>query len=332
MRGGVYTVAPGTWKRVDSSGDDLRKAMVPFPPISPSEVMFKMLGLLIEYTERIAGTQDQLVGVNPGQNTPAETSRNTMEQGLKVYKGIYKRIWRSMKGEFKTRHKQNGLYLQSKKFFGTKGSYVNQEDYKSNPELVIPSADPDIVSDGQAVTQAGMVRQSAHEVPGYDKDVVERNWLKALKVKSIETVYLGADKTGPLPNPKVQVEQMKAQVQAQKNEIEKMKVVGELLMARNKMQAEINNLNAQTVKLLVKPRPKRLKPRLMPSKPLSRPSKSTATCLQIRSLQCLEVKMEIKEEEWCGVEASSGNQGTQQVPGGSRGGANGAMGGGAFPG
>ncbi len=326
MRGGVYTVAPGTWKRVDSSGDDLRKAMVPFPPISPSEVMFKMLGLLIEYTERIAGTQDQLVGVNPGQNTPAETSRNTMEQGLKVYKGIYKRIWRAMKGEFKTRHKQNGLYLQSKKSFGTKGSYVNQEDYKSNPELVIPSADPDIVSDGQAVTQAGMVRQSAHEVPGYDKDVVERNWLKALKVKSIETVYLGADKTGPLPNPKVQVEQMKAQVQAQKNEIEKMKVVGELLMARNKLQAEINNINAQTVKLLAETQTEKVKAKVDAFEAIVKAFEVHSNMLTDQITAMSGGKDGDKGGGMGGMEAAPGNTSPQQVPAGGASGANGTMG------
>ena len=102
-------MAPWTWKRVDSTGDDLRKSMVPFAPREPSEVMFKMIGLLIEYTDRLAGTVDTMVGVSPGQNTPAETSRNTMEQGMNSYKGIFKRIWRSMKEEFKKRHKLNAL-------------------------------------------------------------------------------------------------------------------------------------------------------------------------------------------------------------------------------
>ena len=250
MRGGVYTVAPGTWKRVDSTGDDLRKAMVPFPPIDPSEVMFKLLGLLIEYTERIAGTTDTLVGENPGQNTPAETSRNTTEQGLKVYKGIYKRVWRSMKGEFKIRHKLNSLYLPLKKHFGDGKSFVNQEDYKSNPELVVPAADPEIVSDTQRVMQAATIREAAHSVPGYDIAFVEKNFLKALKTEAIELFYPGPDKTGPLPNPKVMVEQIKAQLKEKELEFKKLEFTGKLMDQQKKTMAEINNLNAQTVKLL----------------------------------------------------------------------------------
>ncbi len=329
MRGGVYTTAPGTWKRVDVTGDDIRKNMVPYPPIEPSEVMFKMIGLLIEYSERIAGTQDQLVGVNPGQNTPAETSRNTMEQGLKVYKGIYKRIWRSMKSEFKTRHKLNGLYLQSKKHFGTKGSFVLQEDYKSNPEFVIPSADPDIISDSQLVTQAVTLREAAATVPGYDREAVEKNFLKAIKIKAIDHYYVGIAKSGPLPNPKVQVEQLKAQVQHERTQVEKLKVTGTLLMARNKLQAEINNLNAQTVKLLAETQTEQVKAKVDAFEAIVKAFETHSQMLtdQITAMSGGKEGGEGNSGGMGGMEESPGNAGTQQVPGGGQTQPNAAMGG-----
>jgi chaperonin GroES len=250
IRGGMYTIAPFQWVRVDSTGDDLRKSMVPFPTKEPSDVMFKLLGLLIEYADRIAGTTDPMVGVNPGQNTPAETSRNTMEQGMKVYSGIYKRIWRSMKEEFKKLHQLNGLFLPSRQRFGTEGSYITREDYLSDPDLVIPVADPNIVSDGLRLVQAQAIREAAHTVPGYDIAVAEKNYLRALKVDSIDTYYLGVDKTGPLPNPKVQVEQMKAEIANKKIELDKMKYTGDLMEQRKLNQANINKLNAEILKIL----------------------------------------------------------------------------------
>jgi chaperonin GroES len=212
--------------------------------------MFKLLGLLIEYADRIAGTTDPMVGVNPGQNTPAETSRNTMEQGMKVYSGIYKRVWRSMKEEFKKLHQLNGLFLPSRQRFGTEGSYITREDYLSDPDLVIPVADPNIVSDGLRLVQAQAIREAAHTVPGYDVAVAEKNYLRALKVDSIDTYYLGIDKTGPLPNPKVQVEQMKMEIAKAKIEFDKMKFMGELMEQRKLNQANINKLNAEILKLL----------------------------------------------------------------------------------
>ncbi len=71
IRGGVYQFAPFSWNRVDSTGDDLRKNIFPLPVREPSAVMFQLLGMLIDYTNRISGATDMLTGVNPGQNTPA---------------------------------------------------------------------------------------------------------------------------------------------------------------------------------------------------------------------------------------------------------------------
>ena len=260
IRGGVYTMAPWVWKRVDSSGDDLRKSMVPFPTKEPSSVMFQLLGLLIEYTDRLAGTTDTMVGVSPGQNTPAETSRNTQEQGMNASKSIYKRIWRSFKEEFKKRHRINALYLPLKQRFGNSDSYVNQEDYRSNPDLVIPSADPDIISDSQRLTQAAAIREGAHQVPGYDVGYVEKNiWLKALKAKGINLIYPGADKVPPLPNPKAALEQLKLQAKQMEIEYKKWEFVQNLQAARAKTQAEIVKLYAEVGKLLAETQTEQVK-------------------------------------------------------------------------
>src|ERR1700678_3545295 len=199
IRGGGYTQRPWAWKRVDSTGTDLKNNMVPFQKTGGNDIMFRLLGLLIEYTDRIAGTTDPMVGENPGQNTPAETSRNTMEQGMKVYSGIFKRVWRSMKEEFKKKHKLNAMFLEQKKTFGNQGSFVTQEDYRSDPEQVIPAADPNLVSDNQRLSQATAVLSTAHQVPGFDIPTAVKRWLVALKVDGIDTVYPGPDKVPPLP-------------------------------------------------------------------------------------------------------------------------------------
>ena len=46
-------------KEVDCTGDDLCKGVFPVPDPEPSTVMFQLLGLVIEYTDRLAGTVDQ---------------------------------------------------------------------------------------------------------------------------------------------------------------------------------------------------------------------------------------------------------------------------------
>jgi chaperonin GroES len=250
IRGGVYTMSPWAWKRVDSSGDDLRKGMVPFPKSEPSDVMFKLLGLIINYADRLAGTTDVMVGENPGQNTPAETSRNMMEQGTKVYSGIYKRVWRSMKEEFKKLHKLNVVFLEPSRRFGNSDQKILQEDYKTNPDLVVPAADPNIVSDGMRLTQASAVRQAAHTVPGYSIEEAEKNYLRALKIDSIDLFYPGPDKVPPLPNPKASIEQMKLQGIKMRLDYDKWEFTTNLMAQRQETQAKIVKLYAEVQQLM----------------------------------------------------------------------------------
>jgi chaperonin GroES len=250
IRGGSMAMAPWEWKRVDSTGDDLRKSLVPLPVREPSSVMFNLIGLIINYTDRLAGTVDQMVGENPGQNTPAETSRNTTEQGMQVYSTIFKRVWRSMKEEFKKLHRLNGLYLPVRQRFGSGDSFIRQEDYRGNPDLIVPSADPRITSQGMRIGQAQALRLAAREVPGYDLKTVELNFLRALQVENAEAFYPGPDKVPQGKNPKVEVEEMRLIRRDNELAFKKEAFIIQLMNDRAKTMAEISKLEAETLKLI----------------------------------------------------------------------------------
>ncbi len=251
IRGGQYTMAPWEWKRVDSTGDDLRKNMVPFPERQPSVVMYQLLGLLINYSDRVAGTTDTMVGVSPGQNTPAETTRTVTEQGMQIFSVIFKRVWRSMKEEFKKLHALNAVYLPTKVQFGTSAkNVIRREDYAGNPNYVCPVADPNITSQAARVQQAVMIRQGAGMVSGYDTAAVERSYLKALRVENIDEIYPGPDKVPPIPNPKMQVEEMKLKGKAMTLEHQKQTFLIDLLSKREKTTAEILKLHAESAAIV----------------------------------------------------------------------------------
>ena len=250
IRGGAVTFAPFEWKRVDATGDDLRKSLVPLEIREPSNVMYQLIGLIINYADRLAGTVDTMVGENPGQNTPAETSRNMTEQGMQVYSSIFKRVWRSMKEEFKKLHRLNAIYLPSRQRFGTAADYALQEDYKSNPDLVVPSADPHITSNAMRYYQAAALREAAHQVPGYNIPLVEKNFIKALRVEGADQYYPGPDKVPPLPNPKMQVEQVKLQAKQMDLEFRKLELQATLMEQRRVNTAKIAQLEAQAIKLV----------------------------------------------------------------------------------
>ncbi len=211
IRGGQYQFTPFGWNRVDATGDDLKKSIFPMPARDPSPVLFQLLNFLVEYTQRLGAATDAMVGQNPGQNTPASTQQSMVEQGMKIYSSIFKRMWRSMKEEFSKLYRLNATYLPETTQFGPQGSQVLRQDYLGDPRHIVPVADPNIVSDDQMVRKAMTLKQAASTTPGYNVAEVEKNFLRALKVDGIDLLYPGTQKIPPPPDPKLQIEQAKQQ-------------------------------------------------------------------------------------------------------------------------
>lgn len=248
IRGGTTGFSPLEWKRVDSTGDDLRKNIVPIPANEPSHVLFQLLGLLIDYTNRISGATEMLAGQNPGQNTAATTSNQMVEQGMKIYSAIFKRMWRSMKAEFQKLYLLNAVHLSDQP--GTPGSNLaSRADYLEPPDTIRPAADPNVVSDAMRAQQAQILSQRAVSVPGYDIEKVERHLLKALKIPGGESLYLGPQKTGPLPNAKVQIEQIKQQIAMAKIKQEAQEFTIKMMEQHDLQEAQIAQLESMAMKL-----------------------------------------------------------------------------------
>ena len=250
IRGGQYTFAPLEWKRVDSTGDDLRKNIFPLPVREPSNVLLQLLSLLINYTQRISGSTDTLAGENPGQNTPAQTTQTMVEEGLRIYNAIYKRVWRSMKEEYKKLYRLNSIFLPTVTVFGDAEMKVLREDYQGDPNRISPVADPNVTSDRQRMQQAMALKQAAMSTPGYNLVEVEQNYLKALHIDAWQVYYPGPEKMPPPKNPKVQVEEMKLQMSQMKLQADMQKFTADLMEQRRLNSAKILQLEAQAAKLI----------------------------------------------------------------------------------
>jgi chaperonin GroES len=252
LRGGNYTFNPMEWKHVDTTGDDLRKGIVPLPVREPSQVMFTLLNLLINYGERIGGSVDILSGQNPGQNTPAETTRTMAEQGMKIFNGIFKRTHRSLKQEFRKLYRLNQIFVSENTPYvsDSNGSgIVLATDYEGPVTDVMPTSDPSITSDAQRVSQASAIASRVAATPGlYNRYEAEYAFLKALKVTNIDKLLPdpnGPNAIQPPPNPKLQIEQMKLQAKQASDQLT-MKVALLKLMGEAELnQAQIQKLEAE---------------------------------------------------------------------------------------
>jgi chaperonin GroES len=247
LRGGKYTFSPFEWINVDVSGGTLKDSMIPLPAGEPSDVLFKLLGLLIDYSNRICSSTEMLAGENPGQNTPAQTSAAMVEQGMKIFASIFTRAWRCMKEEFKKLYLLNSIYTNSGRPLP---GFASLEDYKGDPSRISPSADPTVLSEIQRVTKAIALRQAAYTAPGYDLEAVETYYLKALRVPNWQTFYKGPKNVPPLPNPKMMLEEAKTKREQLKLKQQQMEFAFGLLEEKRLNDAKILQLEAQAAKFV----------------------------------------------------------------------------------
>ena len=258
LRGGNYTFNPMEWKHVDTTGDDLRKGIVPLPVREPSQVMFTLLNLLINYGERIGGSVDILSGQNPGQNTPAETTRTMAEQGMKVFNGIFKRTHRSLKQEFRKLYRLNQIFVSENTPYvsdSTGSGMVLASDYEGPVTDVMPTSDPSITSEAQRINQASAIASRVAATPGlYNRYEAEYAFLKALKVTNIDRLLPDPNGPNAIPapvNPKLQIEQMKLQAKQASDQLT-MKIALLKLMGEAELdQAQIQKLQAEVEEIKI---------------------------------------------------------------------------------
>ena len=82
----------------------------------------------------------------------------TIEQGMKVFTSVYKRVYRALASEFKKIYKLNREYMNNEEYIAVLDEPVQQEDYKGPENDIYPGADPTAVSsqEKQAKIQAVM--------------------------------------------------------------------------------------------------------------------------------------------------------------------------------
>jgi len=257
MKGGKTSFDPFEWKPVDSNGDDLRKNIVPLVVSEPSVVLFQLLGMLVSYGERISGATDIMSGVAPGQNTPAETSRNTIEQGMKLFSGIYGRMHRAFRDELRKIYVLNQLYLEDSAHYydltSGKGAMIGRKDYLKNDVKVRPAADPAAVSETQRQQRAAVVMQAAHGNPGYNLYQVNVDFLEAHDVPNISQVLPdpnGEHAIPAQPNPKIELEKAKLELAKAEFELEKQSMLIKFQQEAQLNVAKIAELQAKASKEL----------------------------------------------------------------------------------
>lgn len=242
LASGSVRFKPGEWKHTDVMGQDLRQGILPLPVRDPSQVLFQLLGLLITAGKDISSVQEAMSGQKPGENVSAATVTALIEQGLKVFSGIYKRIYRSLTAEFKLIFRLNAVYLNKRQYIAVLDENIQQDDFTQDDFDIKPSAEPEFSLDTQRVGRAEALLKISGR-PGLDEDAITAGYLKAIKVP--ERVLLPKeDRPQPPPDP----EMLKLELEQERFELERK----EAHLRRMKLFAEIEKLRADAILQIAK--------------------------------------------------------------------------------
>lgn len=229
---------PGEWIPVNVIGDDLRKGIMPLPTTPPSPVLMELLGVLAQSGKELASVAEIFTGKMPGQNTPAATTMATIEQGLKVFTSIYKRIYRAMQQEFQKLFELNKLYMPNEtvrfvaEVNGESSEYeVSKFDYQDTKVKIIPAADPNMVSETQKMLKIAELKELAQ----FGTINVQEMTKQALILSGQENIQGLMTLPPPQPPLEVTLLQMELEDKAKDREIVMMKEMSE----SQKRQSEI---------------------------------------------------------------------------------------------
>jgi chaperonin GroES len=220
IKGGNKPFMPGEWKVVASTGDDLRKGLVPLPVKEPSNVLFQLLGTMISSGEKLSSVTEMMTGEIPGQNTKATVAMAAIEQGMKVFSSIYKRNHRSLSKEYKKLFYLNSIYLDEEDMFTIldvgqeKAAQIGRSDYNLDDVDVVPASDPNMSTEQQKLAKvqaiAEILQLGTVNVQEYTK-----RYLEALEEPNIEALM---KMPPPQPKPEVEIEKQKLSMQKAKEE------------------------------------------------------------------------------------------------------------------
>lgn len=190
LNSGAVRFTPGEYKSVNASGTTVKENIVPLNFPGPSPVLFQLLGSLIESGKEVAAVKDVLTGEQKGDNIPATTTLALIEQGLKVFTAIYKRIHRSLKKELNKLYRLNSIYLPDNSGYNINNEWKNisKEDYAMG-NGVEPLSDATMVSDQQRLGRAQFLLGFAND-PHFNGMEIRKRVLDAAMIEKPQELIL----------------------------------------------------------------------------------------------------------------------------------------------
>jgi len=198
LKGDDTPIAPGEWRDVDVPSGAMRDNIMPLPYKEPSQVLYSLLGTIVEEGRKFAGSTELQVS-DMSANAPVGTTLAILERTLKTMSAIQARIHYAMKQEFKLLKDIIRDYTPDEYGYEpVEGSRMaKQSDY--DMVYVLPVSDPNAATMAQKVVQYQAALQLAQTAPQlYDLPLLHRQMLDVLGIKDYQKLVPMAEDMEPL--------------------------------------------------------------------------------------------------------------------------------------
>ena len=142
-----------------------------------------------------------------------------IEQGMKVYTAIFKRIYRHLKEELGLLYNLNRLYLPEDSYVNILDDQqaISTEDYEDKSFDVRPAADPTMATDIQKAGKAQFLQQFMAD-PRMNFPEIQKEVFSAMGIEDSEK-YLAPPPTGPAPEEQLAMQKEAAEMEMRDREI-----------------------------------------------------------------------------------------------------------------
>jgi hypothetical protein len=189
VRDEAQSIQPGEFRDVDAPGGNLREAFMPLPFKEPSGTLLQLMGIVVQAGQRFASIADMQVG-DGNQGAAVGTTVALLERGSRVMSAIHKRLYNSLKNEFRLLVRIFSLYLPPEYPYDVVGGQrmVKKTDFDDRVD-VLPIADPNIFSQTQRISLAQTQLQLAQTNPKiHNLYQAYRSMYEAIGVKNVDLI------------------------------------------------------------------------------------------------------------------------------------------------
>ena len=188
-----------------------------------------MLGMMMESAKQMTSIQDILTGAASAQTMQPTTLMALIDQGMKVFTAIYKRIYDALGRSFKIQYRLNQRYLDAQKYQDYLGQPADaSQDFADDGAIVTPVADPSAVTMMQQMAKASFLMQlSEHPKFGVmlDNSVILKRLLEAASIDGVQDVM--AKPSPPTPQSQIAMQAALAKIDKDKADAEHSRALAE---------------------------------------------------------------------------------------------------------